>query len=247
MQGWLNVTPDPKPCFCLWGRVSSNSNFQDILLSVGDLVTAWQNPFFSTIFFYFIKLILVEDPALSKAPVVTGQTSSQQVSSVRGTSLHPASLPLASYFLPCILAPCLILPPLHPASLPLASYFLPCILPPSSLPHTLSLHPIPPPCLIFSLNILHQKKELYAFKKIAQNLFSQPHLCQVQYTYTVGMVSRQYANTVPTMYNCAQWVQRQKIKRNKSFSTCCVNNMFILLTLCHFSISHWLRRRVRLR
>ena len=154
------------------------------------MVTAWQNPFFSTIFFYFIKLILVEDPALSKAPVVTGQTSSQQVSSVRGTSLHPASLPLASYFLPCILAPCLILPPLHPAPLPLASYFLPCILascrilpplhparlplasyflpcilPPSSLPHTLSLHPIPPPCLIFSLNILHQKKELYALKK----------------------------------------------------------------------------------
>ena len=112
-------------------------------MSVGDLVTAWQNPFFSTIFFYFIKLILVEDPALSKAPVVTGQTSSQQVSSVGGTSLHPAFLPLASYFLPCILASCLILPPLHPARLPLASYFLPCILA-SCLPSPLrALQPLP--------------------------------------------------------------------------------------------------------
>ena len=120
-------------------------------MSVGDLVTAWQNPFFSTIFFYFIKLILVEDPALSKAPVVTGQTSSQQVSSVGGTSLHPAFLPLASYFLPCILAPCLILPPclpppclilppLHPASLLLTSYSLLTSYP-SPLPHFLSLHP----------------------------------------------------------------------------------------------------------
>ena len=31
------------------------------------------------------------------------------------------------------------------------------------------------------------------------------------------MVSRQYANTVRTMYNCAQWVQRQKIKEIKAF------------------------------